>query len=168
VTGAPVEPKPSEPSEELFLVSFPATLETRELIERAKEVLRHRFPKAELDKIFNLALKTLLARVDRDQRKPRRAVPAPATAKRTRYIPEAAKRESWGRAGGRCVFIAEDGRRYASRAWLEFDHKVPYALGGSSVESANIRVYCRAHNAWASKQVFGPWKGGKMKPHDTS
>ncbi|MDP3542184.1 MAG: hypothetical protein Q8T11_06890 [Elusimicrobiota bacterium] len=53
--GVPPEPKPREPSEELFLVSFPATLETRELIERAKEVLRHRIPKAELDKIFNKA-----------------------------------------------------------------------------------------------------------------
>ncbi|MCR4294302.1 MAG: hypothetical protein NUW21_02115 [Elusimicrobia bacterium] len=166
--GVPAEPKPREPSEELFLVSFPATRETRELIERAKEVLRHRFPKAELDKIFNLALKTLLARVDRDQRKPRRAVLAPASPKRTRYVPEAVKRESWRRAGGQCVFIAEDGTRCASRAWLEFDHKVPYALGGSSVDSANIRVYCRAHNAWASEQIFGPRPGGKMKPYDTS
>lgn len=168
VVPAPLPMPPRGPSEELFLVSFPATLETRELIERAKEVLRHRIPKAELDKIFNLALKTLLARVDREQRKPRRAAPAPAKAERMRYIPEAVKRESLRRAGGQCVFIAEDGTRCASRAWLEFDHKIPYALGGSSTDSANIRVYCRAHNAWASKQIFGPWQGGKMKPQDTS
>lgn len=168
VVPAPLPMSPRGPSEELFLVSFPATLETRDLIERAKEVLRHRIPKAELDKIFNLALKTLLARVDREQRKPRRAAPAPAKAERMRYIPEAVKRESLRRAGGQCVFIAEDGTRCASRAWLEFDHKIPYALGGSSTDSANIRVYCRAHNAWASKQIFGPWQGGKMKPQDTS
>lgn len=168
VVPAPLPMPPRGPSEELFLVSFPATLETRELIERAKEVLRHRIPKAELDKIFNLALKTLLARVDREQRKPPRAGRAPASDKRNRYVPEAVKRESWQRAGGQCVFIAEDGTRCASRAWLEFDHKVPYALGGSSVDGTNIRVYCRAHNAWASKQIFGPWQGGKMKPQDTS
>lgn len=161
-------PAPVEASEELFLVSFCATSETQALIERAKEVLRHRIPKAELDKIFNLALKTLLARVDREQRKPRRASPALAKAKRTRYVPEAVKRESWRRAGGQCVFIASDGTRCASRAWLEFDHKVPYALGGSSVDSANIRIYCRAHNAWAAKQLFGPRPGGRMHPQDTS
>ncbi len=169
VVQAPLPAPPRGPTEELFLVSFPATLETRELIERAKEVLRHRFPKAELDKIFNLALQTLLARVDRDRRKPSRPTrAAPPSSKRGRYIPEEVKQKAWRRAGGRCVFIAEDDTRCASRAWLEFDHKVPYALGGSSVDGANIRVYCRAHNAWASKQVFGPRPGGKMKPHDTS
>ena len=145
-----------------------ATGETRLLIERAKEVLRHRFPKGGLDDIFNLALKTLLARVDRDLRRPRQAGRAPAKDKRSRYIPEAVKRESWERAGGVCAYVAPDGTRCASRTRLEFDHTTPYALGGSSVDPANIRLYCRPHNAWASRQIFGPWQGGKMKPQNTS
>lgn len=167
--GVPVGPTPRDASEELFLVSFCATRETRDLIERAKEVLRHRFPKAQIDKIFNLALKTLLARVDRDLRKPRRAGrAAPHGAKRGRYVPEEVKQKSWERDGGQCAYVAPDGLRCASRAWLEFDHATPYALGGSSVDTANIRLYCRPHNAWAARQTFGPWPGGKMKPQNTS
>jgi hypothetical protein len=169
VSAALASLPPQPPAEEeLHLVSFCATGETRELIERAKEVLRHRFPKGGLDDIFNLALKTLLARVDRDLRTPRRAGRAPAKDKCTRYVPEAVKQKSWERAGGRCAYVAPDGTRCTSRAWLEFDHVVPYALGGSSVDAANIRPYCRPHNAWAARQIFGPWQGGKMKPQNTS
>lgn len=160
---------PAQPAAaELYLVSFCATRETQDLIERAKEVLRHRFPKGGLDEIVNLALKTLLTRVDRDLRKPRRAGRAPAKDKRTRYVPEAVKQESWERAGGRCAYVSPDGTQCTSRAWLEFDHIVPYALGGSSVDAANIRLYCRPHNAWAATQIFGPWQGGQMKPQNTS
>lgn len=159
---------PTQPVEEMYLVSFCATRETRDLIEREKEVLRHRLPRADIDDVVNLALKTMLARVDRDLRKPRRAGRAPAKDKRTRYVPEAVKQESWKRAGGRCAYVSPDGTRCTSRAWLEFDHIVPYALGGSSVDAANIRLYCRPHNAWAARQIFGPWQGGQMKPQNTS
>lgn len=167
--GKPAEPAPQEAAEETYVISFSATKETRDLLERAKEVLRHRFPKARIDEIVNLALKKLLAEVDRDLRKPRRTGrAAPAGAKRGRHIPEAVKQESWDRDGGVCAYVAPDGTRCTSRAWLEFDHMVPYALGGSSTDAANIRPYCRPHNAWAARQIFGPWQGGKMKPQNTS
>jgi 5-methylcytosine-specific restriction endonuclease McrA len=42
------------------------------------------------------------------------------------------RREVWTRDGGRCAFIAGDGRRCNSRWKLELDHIHPEALGGTS------------------------------------
>lgn len=180
--GNPIPPPAPEPPDEaeLFEISFPATAETKSMLARAGELLRHRFPKGELNDIVNFALKNLLARIDRDLRKTPRArkphpasasgsdgAPRPERASRGRYIPETVKQEAWRRDGGQCAFVAADGTRCSSRAWLEFDHAVPYALGGSSSDAANIRPYCRPHNAWAAEQIFGPRPGGSMN-HDTS
>ena len=154
--GEPEESPVLEAEEELYAISFSARKETNDMLERAKELLRHRFPKALIDEIFNLALKKLLAEVDRDLRKrPPPAMPPTEGTVNSRYIPEAVKQESWARDGGRCAFMGPDGTRCTARAWLEFDHRRPYALGGSSRDSANIRPYCRPHNAWAGKQLFG-------------
>lgn len=169
VEQPPAPPPTTDAGEELFAVTFAATAETQVLLARATELLRHRFPKGSINDIVNFALKNLLARIDRDLRKPPRPGKPPARGtRRGRYIPEAVKQEAWRRDGGQCAFVAADGTRCASRAWLEFDHAVPYALGGSSVDAANIRPYCRPHNAWAAKQTFGPWTGGIMKPQNTS
>lgn len=157
-----------KPVEATYAVTFAATQETHDRLQRAQELLRHRFPRGDLDRIFNLALKTLLDGLDRDLRKPAKPRARKAASRRSRHIPETVKQRSWERAGGQCAFVAEDGTRCASRAWLEFDRATPYALGGSSVDPSNIRLYCRSHNAWASRQIFGPWTGGKMKPQNTS
>jgi len=159
--GDPCELQLPEAEAELYAITFSASKETRDMLERAKEVLRHRFPRARTDEIVNLALKKLLAEVDRDLRKP----PKPAKlhvegAAISRYIPEAVKQEAWERDGGQCAFVGPDGTRCTARAWLEFDHCLPYALGGSSRDSANIRPYCRPHNAWAGNQAFGRSRAG--------
>ena len=130
--------------------------ETRRLLLRAKELLRHRFPTGDIDAILRLALEGLLARVDRDLRRaPRGASAKQASVKPSRYIPEAVKQAAWERHGGQCAFVAPDGTRCTSRAWLQFDHAVPFALGGSSLDVKNIRPYCAPHNRLAGRMAFG-------------
>lgn len=154
--GTPDTPEPAPPSAELYAISFTASKETHDLLMRAKELLRHRFPKAGTDEIVNFALKRALAEVDRDLRKPPRPAKPPKDGYAPgRYMPEAVKQEGWERDGGQCAFVAVDGTRCTARAWLQFDHELPFALGGSSRDPANARLYCFPHNQWAAEQTFG-------------
>jgi hypothetical protein len=58
------------------------------------------------------------------------------------------------RDGGRCAFLARDGRRCAERKFLEWHHVKPYAPDGEmSVE--NISLRCRAHNVYEAEGIFG-------------
>jgi 5-methylcytosine-specific restriction endonuclease McrA len=74
----------------------------------------------------------------------------------SRRIPARVRREVWRRDGGCCAFTGPDGTRCDETAWLEWDHIVPWALGGRSDDPANVRLLCRRHNQTAAKEVFGP------------
>lgn len=52
--------------------------------------------------------------------------------KNSRHIPARVKHEVWGRDGGRCTFVSEDGHRCEETCNLEFDHIVPWSMGGRS------------------------------------
>ena len=56
-----------------------------------------------------------------------------------RVIPAAVKLEVWKRDKGCCV-------KCGSRENLHFDHIIPYSLGGSSKDVANIQILCAKHN----------------------
>jgi 5-methylcytosine-specific restriction endonuclease McrA len=73
---------------------------------------------------------------------------------RTRHIPAAVRKAIYERDGGRCTFVGAEGQRCGSRMHLEFDHVVPWAMGGASTE-ANLRLRCRTHNQWEAKRAFG-------------
>jgi hypothetical protein len=40
------------------------------------------------------------------------------------------------------------------KAFLEYDHIDPKALGGTS-DAGNLRLMCRMHNRWLAEQTFG-------------
>lgn len=142
------------PPPALRRIAFDISADTYELVRRAKEVLRHRFPKGEMDDILRLALERLLDQEDRDRRI-RAAKPWLKTAvSGGRHVPEAIKQAVWDRDGGRCAFEGRDGRRCGARAWLEFDHIKPVALGGLSTVG-NLRLLCRGHNMRAGRLLFG-------------
>jgi hypothetical protein len=44
--------------------------------------------------------------------------------------------------------------RCDARAFLEFDHVTPVALGGGSTEG-EVRLLCRAHNQFEADRVLG-------------
>jgi HNH endonuclease len=85
------------------------------------------------------------------------------------------RRVVWARDGGRCGFIAASGHRCGERAFLEYHHVVPYAIGGKAT-IANIQLRCRAHNGYEADVFFGTarWRGGadgvaeRPEQHDVS
>lgn len=145
---------PAEVRQAVRRISFDACEDTFALIRRAQALLRHRFPKGDLDDVLRTALLEFLDKEDRDRHgrpiKPWRT----ARVTRGRYISESVKQAVWERDKGRCTFEGEGGHVCGSREWLEFDHRVPVALGGfSTVE--NVRLLCRGHNQLAGRMAFG-------------
>ncbi len=73
-----------------------------------------------------------------------------------RYIPKQVRREVRQRDGNRCAFVnADTGQRCECERGLQFDHIMPFALGGESNTSQNLRLLCPAHNRLAAEDVFG-------------
>ncbi len=78
---------------------------------------------------------------------------APKRASRP-AIPRSVRRAVYERDGQQCSFVDDAGRRCRSRAFLELDHVVSKALGGSD-DVENLRVRCRLHNRLHAERVFG-------------
>ena len=75
----------------------------------------------------------------------RQAAP-PRSQVRSRAIPMAVKRYVWERDQGCCSYVdGASGRRCGSRRFLQIDHILPFALGGSA-EPGNLRLLCAAHH----------------------
>lgn len=70
-------------------------------------------------------------------------------------VPVAVRRAVFERDAGQCSFVDNQGRRCNERHFLEFDHIVAHAIGGT-VSVDNLRLRCRAHNRLAAEQLFGP------------
>jgi hypothetical protein len=81
----------------------------------------------------------------------------------SRHIPASVRRAVWARDGGRCAFVAPDGRRCGETAFLEFHHVRPYARGGPATVE-NIELRCRAHNGYEAKLALG---GGEEIEYNT-
>ena len=70
-------------------------------------------------------------------------------------MPAAVRDAVWVRDAGRCAFLSPEGERCPATRWLEIDHIIPFALGGSSDDMANLRLFCRAHNQLLARRIFG-------------
>lgn len=63
-------------------------------------------------------------------------------------IPTSLKQMVWKKSKGQCCYqYPKTGKRCDSRFWLEIDHIVPLAKGGSN-DLSNLQLLCRAHNQW--------------------
>jgi hypothetical protein len=171
---APLEPFPSTPlqvppgrrsevtalSPDRYKVQVTIGPETLEKLRLAQDLLRHAVPSGDEAVILDRALTALLADLAQKKfaaaEKPRGALPARPGS---RHIPAEVKRKVWLRDLGRCAFVAATGRRCAERAFLEFHHVEPYALGGEAT-IANIELRCRSHNAYEARLLFGNGNGG--------
>jgi len=145
---------------------FTGSEDLLKLLRRAQEILKHKYPAGDLDRIFEEALEAFLDKKDPDRRllrkEERAAPPAPCEEPKndnpllySRYIPQAVRDVVWRRDGGQCVHVDADKERCVERGGLEFDHIVPYALGGPSNNPANIRLLCKTHNQLWARRVFG-------------
>jgi hypothetical protein len=124
--------------------------ETRELLTAVKDL-------SGLDDatILKRALALLRRKIEREKfgltENPRSETPA--VDPESRYIPSAVRRDVATRDDLRCAFVSATGHRCDARAHLEFDHVRPYALSGGK-EAANLRILCKAHNAYEARRHF--------------
>lgn len=135
-----------------YEIRFTASAETRAKLRRAQEQLSHAVPSGDVAAIFDRALTALLddlARTSVARGRDRTVGPG------SRHIPSRVKRAVWLRDGGQCAFVARGGRRCSGRAFLEFHHLRPFAVGGEATIE-NIELRCRAHNAYEAGLFYGP------------
>jgi hypothetical protein len=150
--AVPVESnRPSVPTETRVVFTFTASAEVQSWFETARDLLRHSFPMGRMEEVIGEALRRLVQEElpSAPMRRPQETSPD------SRHIPKWVQDEVWRRDSGRCAFIGPEGVRCGETAWLEFDHIVPFALGGPSNDPANIRLLCRAHNQSERWRVFG-------------
>lgn len=158
-------------SETRIMFKFTGSETFRKKIERAKEVLRHKYPAGKLEDIFEEALEALLEKKDMTRKISRKSKqkktkelsittkkPAQNNAKynpQTRYIPQHVRYKVWQRDNGQCTYTSPTGKRCCEKGGLEFDHTHPFGLGGSSNNPNNIRLLCKTHNQLAARKMFG-------------
>ena len=139
------------PAPELsFRIAFTASSDFHQKLQKARDLLRHKHPKGNLEDVLEEALDHLLKSRDLVQKKSRQVAPPSSL----RHIPASVKRHVVDRDGDRCTFTGADGHRCRETGGLEFEHRVPFARGGSSVDRENIELLCRNHNAWRARQEF--------------
>lgn len=150
--AAPSAPPPDEPPRRVVF-TFTADEEVRARFEEARDLLRHRFPLGRMDEVIGEALRRLVEqeRPGKPGRPRKQTESEPASRRIAKWIRD----EVWRRDGGRCAYTGADGAPCGATGWLEFDHIIPWALGGRSDDPANIRLLCRVHNMAEAKRLIG-------------
>ena len=155
VPAPPVAPAPVPPSPpatftalapERYKMQVTISGEALDLLEMAKDLLRHALPTGDVAAVLERALKALVAEqlkkkfadTDRPQR-------SRGTAAGSREVAAEVRRAAYLRDRGRCAFVGTGGRRCNERAFVEFHHLRPFAHDGPATVE-NIELRCRAHN----------------------
>jgi len=108
-----------------------------DLLEEALDATMHENPLRDGGRALAKALHMLVAA----KRKPRGTVPAAAE----RAVP----------GPRRCSFVGKNGHVCGETRFLELDHLVPKANGGTD-DPGNLRWLCRHHNGYEAQRVLGP------------
>ncbi len=161
-TAAPAHaaPEPSrrprvEPlSAERYELRVTIGRELRDKIQRAADLMRHANPDGDVETVLERAVDMLVAKLERQRLaktdRPRDVAPPSEPG----HVPAAVVRAVFERDGARCTYVDARGKRCTCCTWLEIDHIVPRARGGTG-DLDNLRVRCRAHNKMWAEQCFG-------------
>jgi 5-methylcytosine-specific restriction endonuclease McrA len=137
-----------------YKLQFSISHDTHDRLRRVQDLMRHTIPNGDVAAIFDRALTLLLREVERrrcaaaDTPRPSQSAPT-----HSRHIPSSVRRDVWKRDEGRCTFVGANGR-CKETGFLELHHVQPYAVGGAAT-AENIRLRCRAHNAYETSLFFG-------------
>lgn len=152
-------------------VGFDAAAAVAQMIERMRQILRHKYPEGRLEDLIREALDEYLDRNDPQRKLERREAKSAAVAiicgsisddkdrlptrylracASGRYIPAKVKSQVWARDRGCCAWKNPDGKVCGAKDWIEYDHVTPYARGGRSDDPRNLRLVCRQHNQAAA------------------
>jgi hypothetical protein len=146
-----------------YKVQFTASAELHDKLQRLRDLMRGKVPDGDLAAIIEEAVTDKLQRLEARRfgatKAPRTTLSDPVSAG-SRHIPAAVKRAVTERDGRQCHYEDKHGRRCSSRAGLEYHHRHPFALGGSSLPE-NIRLLCKVHHRLQSEHDCGPrrWRG---------
>jgi hypothetical protein len=152
-------------SEDRYHLNVTISGETVEKLRLAKDLLRHALPSGDDAEILDRALTVLVTDLVRKKfaatERPR---PSRKAASGSRHIPAEVRRAVWVRDLGRCAFVGRNGRRCNERAFVEFHHLEPWAVGGEATVD-NIELRCR-HNDHEARVFFdrGPERGPRRLP----
>lgn len=141
-------------SETRHKVQFTASDELRNKLERARDLMRHANADGNLAVVVERAVDLLLAKLERQRLGKATRPRQPREQGESSTVQRATRRAIFERDGERCTFTDADGNRCPATTWLELDHVVARALGGTS-DAGNLRVRCRAHNRLYAEQTFG-------------
>jgi predicted restriction endonuclease len=140
-----------------YKVQFTASAALVQKLERLKALMRSSIPDGDLAAIVEVAVTEKLARQEARRfalvAEPRKQV-RDSKSSRSRYVPAAVRRVVYARDGGRCRFVDSQGRRCGERDDLEFHHRHPFGHNGDH-EPDNLRLLCRAHNAYLAEIDYG-------------
>ena len=131
--------------------------DAEEELRRLQDLLRGEIPDGDLGAIFVRGIRLQLHEAEK-KKFAATSTPRPGRGAKpgSRHVPADVQRTVWRRDGGRCAFVAENGRRCSERSYIEFHHVQPYGhQGPATVE--NISLRCRAHNVYESELIFGPY-----------
>jgi 5-methylcytosine-specific restriction endonuclease McrA len=154
---------PAVPSPERYLLHLTIGKTTHEKLRYAQALLSHAIPSGDAAQVLDRALDALIVQLERrkfgarvrkrtDRNGQRARRPAPSAGKR--HIPAQVRRAVWERDRGQCSFVSAVGCRCKARRFLEFDHVVPVARGGTATVEG-LRLRCRTHNQYEADRVFG-------------
>ena len=145
--------KPLAP--ERYEIRFTASAKTREKLLLAQDLLRHAIPTGDLAQVMDRALTLLLEDLARKTfaatERPRASR---GTARGSRDVAAKVRRGVGFRDDGVCTFVSKSGRRCNARAFVEFHHVEPHAIGGE-VTVENIHLRSGPHNRYESELFYG-------------
>lgn len=126
-------------------------------LERAREVASHSHFGAPMGDVIGMLATDYLDRKDPLRKKGHAEAAAGPEMTGRRPVPQNVRRLVFQRADGRCEYKnPHTGKVCGSRFQTQIDHIRPVALGGTNAVE-NLRLLCRAHNAWTAEEIFGPF-----------
>jgi len=136
-----------------YKVAFTASAEFRDKLERLQALMHVDLADA-IEAAVTEKLERLEAKRFAETKTPRKSLEETDTSASSRYMPAAVRRVVRRRDGDQCTFVDGHGRRCTERRGLEFHHDDPFGRGGDRTPQ-NIRLLCRAHNAYLAERDYG-------------
>jgi 5-methylcytosine-specific restriction endonuclease McrA len=123
-------------------------------LQYARELASAAFPNGDASLIFDRAIDLFIRHYEKKKFGATARPGKPRPSRNPRHIPAHMRRAVWESGGGQCAIVGDNGKRCGTREFLEFDHIVPLARGGTTTVE-NLRLVCRAHNQWAADRALG-------------
>jgi hypothetical protein len=141
-----------------YSVQFTASAGLHDKLERLRVLMRARVPDGDLAAVIEAAVTEKLERLEARRFAsavhPRKDLSTTDSSPSSRRIPSAIRRAVRERDENRCRYVDGSGRRCEQRDRLEYHHRHPFGLGGDH-RPENIRLLCRAHNAYLAEIDYG-------------